>query len=150
MLAEELVVLAAAAGTGLVQAMVTDAWQQCRDRVARLLGRGDPLEEARQEGRLERAREELTGAVAGGGDEGERAVARQAAAWGTRFEDLLEDAPDHEQPLRELLGFLREQGAAANTVIGTVTVHATASEQAQQAVQGQGTQYNTFGPGPAR
>jgi hypothetical protein len=150
MLAEELAVLAATAGAGLVQAMATDAWEQCRDRVSRLLGRGDAQEEARQEARLDRAHEELAQAAAAGTDEGERVGTRQASSWQTRFEDLLEDAPQHEQALRELLAFLQEQAGAANPADGTVTVHATASGQAQQAVLGQGTQHNTFGSGPAR
>lgn len=150
MLAEELAVLAATAGAGLVQAMATDAWQQCRERVSRLLGRGDALEEARQGVRLDRVREELIEAAAVGDDEGEQAGARQASAWRTRFEDLLEDAPHHEQPLRELLEFFREQAPASHASADTVNVHAHASGQAQQAVQGQGTQHNTFGSGSGR
>lgn len=150
MLVEALTMLAATAGGTLVQAMATDAWEACRERAARLLGRGDPQEEARQEARLERAREELTAAAdaaaaADRPEDGERAAARQAAAWQTRFEDLLEDSPEQERQLRELLAFLQEQSGAVNAAATQVTVNATASGQAQQAVQGQGTQHNTFG-----
>ncbi|MFH8397927.1 hypothetical protein ACH4E9_10870 [Streptomyces anulatus] len=149
MLAEGLVAVAATAGSGLVQAMTTDAWQQCRDRAARLLGRGDAGEESRQQARLDRTRAELTQAASAGDEEGRQIVVRQSAAWQSRFEDLLETSPEQEAPMRELLGFLREQ-LPSGTAAGTVTVHATASEQAQQAVQGQGTQHNSFGPGQPR
>jgi len=136
--------LAASAGGALVQAMATDAWETCRERAARLLGRGEPQEVARQEARLERAREELAEVAAERPEDGERAAARQAAAWQTRFEDLLEDSPEQEQHLRDLVTFLQEQPSAVNAAAGQVTVHATASGNAQQAVQGQGTQHNTF------
>ncbi|MBD0419418.1 hypothetical protein H0H10_09635 [Streptomyces sp. TRM S81-3] len=141
MLLEALSALAAAAGGALVQAMATDAWQDCRERAARLLGRGDPQEEARQEARLERAREELTAA---GDDDTEQAAARQEAAWRTRFEDLLEDAPERAEQLRELVAFVQDRLPAGGVAAAQVTVHATASGQAQQAVQGQGEQHNTF------
>lgn len=150
MLAEGLAVVAATAGAGLVQAMTTDAWQQCRDRVARLLGRGEAREESRQQGRLDRARAELAQAAAAGDEERRQAVVRQSAAWQTRFEDLLEESPEQEAPMRELLRFLEQQVPSSTAAAETVTVHATASEQAQQAVQGQGTQHNTFGFGQSR
>ncbi|MFF6815368.1 hypothetical protein ACFZAG_36685 [Streptomyces sp. NPDC012403] len=140
MLLEALSALAAAGGGALVQAMATDAWQECRERTARLLGRGDPQEEARQEARLERAREELAAA----GDDTEQVAARQAGAWRTRFEDLLEDTPEQAQQLRDLVAFVRERSQAGGVAAGQVTVHATASGQARQAVQGQGEQHNTF------
>lgn len=116
MLAEGLVAVAATAGSGLVQAMTTDAWQQCRDRAARLLGRGDAGEESRQQARLDRTRAELAQAAAAGDEQGRSIVVRQSAAWQTRFEDLLETSPEQEAPMRELLGFLRErlpQGTAS-------------------------------------
>ncbi|MFC7968938.1 hypothetical protein [Streptomyces cinereoruber] len=144
MLVEALTALAASAGGALVQAMATDAWETCRERAARLLGRGEPQEVARQEARLERARAELAEVVADRPEDGERAEARQAAAWQTRFEDLLEDSPEQEQRLRELVAFLQEQTPTVNVAAAQVTVHASASGQAQQAVQGQGTQHNTF------
>ncbi|WP_203687773.1 tetratricopeptide repeat protein [Streptomyces sp. SID14515] len=122
--------------------MTTDAWQQCRDRAARLLGRGDAAEESRQQARLERARAALTQAAEEGDEEGRQLVARQSAAWQTRFEDLLESSPEQEARMRELLGFLHEHLPSA--VAGTVTVDATATGRARQAVQGQGTQHNYF------
>lgn len=141
MLVEALTALAASASGALVQAMAADAWQQCRERTARLLGRGDPQEAARQEARLERAREELTAAEPEGS---EQAAARQEAAWRTRFEDLLEDAPEQEEQMRELVAFLKEQSGSGGVNAARVNVNASASGHAQQAVQGQGVQHNAF------
>ena len=87
---EALMALAMSAGSHLVTAMAEDGWQELKVRVARLLGRGDPDEEDRQAARLERSREEVVGRS---GAELEQARERQAAAWRTRFEDLLEDSP---------------------------------------------------------
>lgn len=143
MLNEALAALAASAGTGLVSAMVTDGWQQVRARVARLLGRGDAAEEERQEARLERARQEVMEAS---GEQAEEVHRRQGEAWRTRFADLLEDTPEVEKPLRDLVAFLAEHpGPAA----GVVQIKAQASGHAQQAVQGQGLQNNTFNAPPA-
>jgi hypothetical protein len=122
--------------------MVTDGWQQVRTRVARLLGHGDSGEEQRQEARLERARQEVVEAPEGQAEEVRR---RQAEAWRTRFADLLEDKPEAETSLRELVAFLAEHAGPA---AGVVQVNAHASGQAQQAVQGQGVQNNTFNAPP--
>jgi hypothetical protein len=145
MLAEALIALAASAGSRLVTAMVDDGWAEVKTRVARLLGRGDPAEEERQEGRLERAREEV---VAGTGEDLDRVRQHQSAAWSTRFADLLEENPHAEMSLRELDEFLQRLVVAPTA--GVVQVNASASDQAQQAVQGQGVQTNTFNPpGPS-
>jgi DNA-binding SARP family transcriptional activator len=138
-LSEVLAGLAISASSQLVTAMVADGWLEVRTRVARLLGRGDPGEEARQEARLERAREEVIG---GSGQEIDQVRERQTAAWRTRFEDLLEVEPEAAARLRELVEFLGQTGAAA--AAGAVQVNAHASDHAQQAVQGQGVQTNTF------
>lgn len=143
MLTEALAALAAAAGTGLVTAMVTDGWQEAKAQVARLLGRGIPQEEDRQRDRLERARQELVTAAA---DQVERVRREQDGAWRTRFADLLEDDPEAEGQVRELVAFLAGQGAAA--AAGAVQLNAHASDHAQQANQGQGVQTNTFTTGP--
>jgi len=140
MLNEALAALAGAAGSGLVSAMVTDGWQQVRTRAARLLGRGDAQDEERQEARLERARREVVQAPEGQAEEVRR---RQGEAWRTRFADLLEDAPEAEGPLRELVAFMAEHAGPA--VAGAVQVNAHASDRAQQANLGQGVQTNTFG-----
>jgi TolA-binding protein len=143
-LTETLAALAGAAGTGVVTAMVTDGWQQAKTQVARMLGRGDAQEEERQEARLERARQELMEAPDGQAEELRR---RQGEAWRTRFEDLLEDAPEVEAPLRELVAFIAEHSSGP-AVAGAVQVNAEAHDQSQQAVQGQGVQNITFGSQP--
>ncbi|MGW4027567.1 hypothetical protein ACWEEL_40555, partial [Streptomyces sp. NPDC005009] len=74
----------------------------------------------------------------------EQAEARQAEAWRTRFADLLEDAPQQAEHLRDLVEFVRERTPSGGVAAGQVTVHATASGHAQQAVQGRGEQHNTF------
>lgn len=134
MLNEGLAALAASAGTGLVAAMVTDGWQQVRVRAARLLSRGDAEEGRRQEDRLEQTRREVVGASA---DRIEEVARRQGEAWRIRFEDLLGDHPEAEAAVRELVAHL-----------GAVQVDARAFDHAQQAVQGQGVQHNTFGSPP--
>jgi hypothetical protein len=139
MLNEALAALAAAAGTSLVSAMTADAWVEVKTRFGKLLGRGDPEQEARQEGRLERSREELTGAVA---DQVEQVRAGQEAAWRVRFADLLEEEPERETELRAVLDFLAERVPVAASRM--TQVNAQAFDHAQQAVQGQGLQVNTF------
>ncbi|TMR24277.1 hypothetical protein ETD86_05035 [Nonomuraea turkmeniaca] len=136
MLAEALIALAGAAGSALVTAMTTDAWEGVKTRCARLLGRGDADAEARQEGRLEQSRQELLAA-----DDRERAGREQEAAWAARLRDLLEDHPDSEGQLRELV-----DSVAGHASASVVQVNAQARDQAQQAVQGQGVQNVTFGP----
>ncbi|MEU0519915.1 hypothetical protein [Streptosporangium sp. NPDC006007] len=140
MLSEALTALAGAAGTGLVAAMTTDAWIEVKTRFGRLLGRGDSERQARQEARLERGRQELTSAAA---DQVEQVKAGQEAAWRTRFADLLEEEPERETQLRAVLDFIARRVPAVAS--GAVQVNAQASGHAQQAVQGQGVQTNTFG-----
>lgn len=138
MLNDALEALAASAGTAVVAAMVTDGWQETRTRVARLLSHGDACEEERQRARLERTRAELT---ASPGEQARRVRQRQDTVWRLRFADLLEDTPDAEAELRDLMAFL---GVAPSAVAASVRVDAHASGEAQQAVLGQGVQHNTF------
>lgn len=142
-----LIALATTAGSRLVTAMVDDGWAEIRVKFAALLGRGDPAEEERQAARLERARDEVVAAARDGDPEAvTRQQERQTAVWSTRFEDALDADPDLAPRLRSLL----EQLPGGSTVsAGSVQVAASASGQAQQAVQGQGVQTNTFGL-PAR
>ncbi|MET9088406.1 hypothetical protein ABZX77_42085 [Streptomyces sp. NPDC004237] len=88
MLTEALVALAAGGGSAVVQAAGTDAWVTVRERVARLLGRGEEPETAVVRDRLERTAAELQGALEEDGVQ-ERRV-RLEAAWRARFEDLME------------------------------------------------------------
>ncbi|MFI6940809.1 hypothetical protein ACIBI4_16160 [Streptomyces sp. NPDC050418] len=126
MLDQALIALASAAGVAVAQAAGTDAWQGIRERVARLFGRG-PAPEAGEDAalaRLDRTAAELEGTAS------EEAV---AAAWETRFRDLLADAGDAEraevaQQLRELVALARESGGQVVgegiTVTGDVHIDA--------------------------
>jgi hypothetical protein len=52
--------LAATGATTLIAAMASDLWEQVRNRVARLFGRGDPRQEAAVSERLDLAQRDLT------------------------------------------------------------------------------------------
>src|SRR5690348_12894144 len=97
MVVEALEALAAAGGTALVTAMVTDGWESIRQRVARLLGRGIDKEVQAAAVRLEKSHAMLTRLS---GVDLERAEAEQAVVWRTRFSDLLENHPEVEGELR--------------------------------------------------
>src|SRR5690349_2345004 len=139
MVVEALAVLAATAGTALVNAMVTDGWQGIRKRFARLLGRGNDQEVEAAAARLEKSRGMLSGLS---GADLERAQAEQAVVWRTRLSDLLEDHPEVQGELRSLVAEVQAQviGSA-----GSVRQQVTGFDQAQQAVQGHGVQHNVFG-----
>lgn len=139
MVVAELAVLAAAGGTALVNAMVTDGWEGVRKRFARLLGRGDEKETEAAAARLEKSHGMLSGLS---GADLERAQAEQAIVWRTRLGDLLENHPDAEDELRRLVADVQAQVISSS---GPVTQQVAGFDQAQQAVQGHGVQKNVFG-----
>lgn len=141
MLSESLAALAAAGSTALVSAMATDAWTSVKQGFARLLGRGDPERVEAAERRLERSRQEL---ARRSGGELEQARADQAVAWKARLTDLLEDDPARATELRALIEAVSAQAPPSDT---TVVQHTVASDRAQQAVLGQGTQIVVFRSG---
>jgi len=105
-------VLAAKAGTVLVQAMAADDWEKVRPKVARLFGRGEPDPVAAR--RLDATRQQLDAASPG---ELEQAQAKLAAQWQTRFGDLLADHPDAGTELARLVDELTgSSGAAAQAI----------------------------------
>lgn len=87
----DITALAALAGSALVSAAVTDAWEDTRRRIARLFGRGTP--DAAIEQRLDRTRAQLAAASPA---ELDKVSADQAARWSGRLADLLEDYPEVE------------------------------------------------------
>ncbi|MGP3923746.1 hypothetical protein [Streptomyces sp. 8N616] len=91
---------AAAAGTAMAEATVTEAWHSIRSFAARLLSRGDARAEQEHLARLDRD----MAALAESRDA--RTRIRLEAAWQTRFEMLLETAPDGERT--ELAAELRQ------------------------------------------
>ncbi|GGM25324.1 hypothetical protein GCM10010129_82350 [Streptomyces fumigatiscleroticus] len=94
MVPEALTALAAAGGIAVVEAAASDAWSGVRERVARLLGRGDSTRERAELERLDQTADALQAT-----DEMplEQARTRQAIAWQTRFEMLLESLPVDQQ-----------------------------------------------------
>ncbi|MEU0645983.1 hypothetical protein [Streptomyces umbrinus] len=112
MLDPTLMALASAAGMAVAQAAGTDAWQGFRERVARLFGRGPAPESGHQTAleRLDRTASELERTSP---DAAERVADEAAAAWGTRFQDLLEDSDEAGRgqaaaQLRELVALAQQ------------------------------------------
>jgi hypothetical protein len=134
-----LAALAATGGTALVTAMVTDAWEGLRGKVAKLFGRGDAQATEAALAQLDEARAALASAS---GAELDRARMEQEIVWRTRLTDLLTRHPEAE---KELSGLVSEIQAQTIGAAGHIEQHATASDSAQQAVQGQGVQNVTFG-----
>ena len=140
MAVEALAALAAAAGMALVNAMVVDGWEGVRRRLARLLGRGNDEEAEVAAARLEKSREMLAGLS--GADLG-KAQAEQAVVWRTRLGDLLEDHPEVEGELRNLVAEVQAQVVVGSA--GSVRQQVVGLDRAQQAVPGHGVQHNLFG-----
>lgn len=137
MLSEALAALASTGGTALVTAMVTDGWEDIKTRFVRLMGRGSPIDSTAIEGRLDVSRARLEGLT---GKEFNQARAEQEIAWTTRLSDLLEQEPDVEAEMRDLIAH-----AQSYTLEAGIKQHAAAFDQARQAVLGQGIQNVTFG-----
>ncbi|WP_327257175.1 hypothetical protein [Streptomyces sp. NBC_01244] len=114
MLTEALVAIAAASGSAVVQAASTDAWTSFRQRIARILGRGDTQRERAELERLDR-----TAAALGEAPEGEAARIRdrQEGTWQARFETLLEglDEPEQQEAVDQLQALLAEYSTPASS-----------------------------------
>lgn len=133
MLTETMIALGAAGGTAIVQAAATDGWQHFKTGLAKIIGRGDPAATARTEEELDRTRAELVAL------EGEVLAGRQRIAektWESKLIAFLDRHPDAEAELERLLS------QASPTT--NVTINATAHDNAQQVIQGQGIQINDF------
>ncbi|GAA2432104.1 hypothetical protein GCM10010405_13780 [Streptomyces macrosporus] len=103
MLPEALIALAASAGTAVVQAAGTDAWDVVRRRVAAWFGRGGEDGDAL-------ARLDHTARVLGTAEDGPRELAHQEGTWQVRFETHLErlDEPERESSAAALRTLLEE------------------------------------------
>ena len=117
----ELAGLAASGATTLVGLMVSDAWAQTREQVARLFARGgDGSAEA---GELQQSQAELLAARESGDTE---AAADVEAEWRTRLRRLLRSDPAAADELRSLLAELSPPAtggpavAVHNTINGAV------------------------------
>jgi len=112
--------LAALAANTIVAAVVTDAFEGLRAKVARVFGRDKP--DPGTQRRLDATRQQLAAAAPG---ELESARATQARQWETRFADLLADHPEAAGELQALLAESRASlpgagGNVTNTISGTI------------------------------
>lgn len=99
----ELMTLAAAGATALVQQMAADSWVQARDRMVSFFSRHRAGEEDLIEGELETSRGELTTAVNTGD---EQAASDVEAEWRTRLRRTLAADPAAASELREVVDAL--------------------------------------------
>jgi hypothetical protein len=142
--------VAALAGSTVVTAATTDAWEAARCGFARLLGRGDPGRAAVAERRLAETHEQLAGVA---GAELESARAALEVQWATRLADLLEEDPGREDDLRALVQDIRAilapgaVSAAGHAVAAGRDVNVTASGGGVAAGVIHG---NVAPPGPSR
>jgi hypothetical protein len=133
-----LAALTTAGASAVVAAMATDAWRSVRSGVARLLGRGQPDRVAALERELEESRADLERLE---GDARQRAATSKEAALRSALAELLTEQPQSREALVELLTL----AYAGNPSVSTVTQFATATDDAQQVVQGSGVQSINFG-----
>jgi hypothetical protein len=102
--------LAALAGNALVTAAVTDAWEDVRNKIARVFGRGRPDPQIEKRFEATRAALEAAGSPADAG----KARADQTASWTARLTVLLEDHPEACGELEELVRAIRGSAAVAS------------------------------------
>ncbi|MGQ7747634.1 hypothetical protein ACUN29_03815 [Streptomyces sp. WC2508] len=126
----ELAALAVSGATTLVGHMVSDAWAQTRERMARFLARGGETDGVDEE--LEASREELIAARDG---EDPDAAADIEDEWRLRMRRALRADPAAAQELRVLLDELAPRSEGVSTV--TINNSVTGDTQNSQVVQGQ-------------
>ncbi|MFI9583065.1 hypothetical protein ACIHCQ_14740 [Streptomyces sp. NPDC052236] len=114
----ELVALAAAGATTLVQQMVTDTWTAARDRLASILSHGSTPPEAIGAD-LDAARAELVAAQQSGD---ETTTDDLQAEWRSRLRRALQADPEAAAELRALLEELTPSPPASRTVNVTNTI----------------------------
>ena len=134
--------LAGAAGKALVAAMASDAWMSFKRAFARLLAHGEPSQSGAAEEELELELSKLSAAPVA---ERERLAAELESACQMRFADLLREEPNSADAVRALVDHV--SAAVPALTWAPVTQEVRGSDQARQAVLGQGTQNNSFGSG---
>ncbi|MGW7414916.1 hypothetical protein [Streptomyces sp. NPDC054863] len=114
----ELVALATAGATALVQQMTTDGWAQVRGRLSGFFSRGNgtPDEETLQ-GELEATRSELAAALA---DDDRQMAADLEGAWRLRIRQTLAADPARADVLREILAELEPAEPGGGVRVGSI------------------------------
>jgi hypothetical protein len=131
--------LAMAAAGAVVSAAATDSWAWLKAALLELFGRepddGPTADDlvARTERSARPGEPDRDGADDLGGE------------WTSRIEELLTARPDLVPDLQALVAEAARRGAAGASGPPQVSQHVTATDSAQQAVQGQGVQNVTFG-----
>jgi anti-sigma factor RsiW len=125
MLTEALVALASTAGTTLVGAMATDAWQTARTGITRLFGRGSEARRADIEAQLDRNE-----AAVRQSERPDQIRQMLAPGWQVELQGLLEQSPEAEPELRELVGQIQQalpaaQRAWVQNIVQNVTASAS-------------------------
>jgi len=126
--------VAAAAATALAGSVATDGWKWAKAAVTSLFTKAGTPQTA-VESWLDATEHDLSGTS------DDAVLGRVESRWSTRLEDLLDTHPELQAELTDLVERL---GPAGSTSQGAVVQQATAHDQAQQAIQGHGTQSNTF------
>ncbi|AXG77890.1 hypothetical protein [Streptomyces paludis] len=123
MLAESMMALAAAGGGAIVQAAGTDAWATVRERIARLVGRGDAERQRAELTRLDQTSADLSalpGRDPEADAEAEHRRVRWESVWQTRLELLLEALAQDDRhraaaELEAVVGLVRSAVPAGRT-----------------------------------
>lgn len=152
-LADNLTALASLAGTTVVAAAVTDAWETTRRGVAKLLGRGDKNLTELMETRLDETRSQLTAPPEAGIAQARALLADQ---WATRLGDLLEEDPEATTELQALIAQIQMElpaGAASaaehSAVAGRdMNIKASGGSLAAGVIHGDVAPPGPFRPGP--
>ncbi|GAA4186225.1 hypothetical protein GCM10022252_17880 [Streptosporangium oxazolinicum] len=135
---ELLAALASAGATAIVSSVASDAWQALRDRVARILGRGDDQREVVQGEVMDEVRAAILRAS---GTDRPAIVAAQRERVSALLAEAMAGDPVAAEETRSLI-------AEFAPIVGIEGVggdqHAHAEGDAQQAVQYTGVQTNTF------
>jgi hypothetical protein len=155
MLTESLIALAQWAGQTVVAAAVTDVWETARQKITRLLGRGNPKKTEAVERWLDETHQQLTAAQ---GADLEPARAAAAQRWEGRFADLLDEDPDVEADLRAVAQEITAElpggvaSAAEHSVAAgrDVNIAASSGGVATGVIHGHVAPPNPTPPGPAR
>ncbi|MBF8190206.1 hypothetical protein ITP53_31670 [Nonomuraea sp. K274] len=109
-----------AAGSALVTAMATDAWQQARTAVVALWRRFHPEQAGPLEAELAEVRAQVLAARLDGDTDTEEAL---AGAWRLRLAQLLRQSPEAGAELRRLLDERLTPAAAPRTIEMNATAH---------------------------